>query len=1510
MKRFLQFFVITIVLILFKNSISAQVTYSASFQANAGNPGNLYNLTSDAPGTTGWTSCGLAGSLAANAWSPAVTLPFAFDFYGTPVTQFKVSANGLLTFDATVTGTPPNVNGNLPDASLPNNTICAMWDEFTSAPPLGANDIVYYRVFGTAPNRQLWVYWYSYEVGNPSLSFNYWAAVLEETTNKVYVIDTYGNTTPLLSTTVGVQLDATTATQYGINNIAQAGNGTALTDNDVWTFLPQTPCAGAPAPGNTLSSVTQSCSNFTLSLSNNNLGSGVTYQWQISSDGTNYSDISGATNSTYTTQQTATNYYQCVTTCSNGGASATSVPVMVFAGTYAQCLCIPASTGQASWVSAFSTTSGVSNFSYTSGAGAAGGYNDQFGNFIVSNYVGAVTNIAMTAGGPTCGFAVWIDWNNNAVFETTERVFNTTGYVTTTSGSFPVPLGTPNGSYRMRVVTDWNASNPANPCATITRGEFVDYTFNVVDAPSCLPPTALTTSSLTSTGVIVSWTEPTPVPDNGYQYIVSTTPGTPAVGATPTGTVAAGTTSVTLTGLTPNTTYYVFVASNCGSLTSTWSNSVTLYTGYCVPAPSSVDGTGITNVTFGTINNTTGAEPGNYGDYSAQSNDVPQTTTATVLITYSTGYTYDTKIWVDWNDDLDFNDVGEEVYVGTSLATNPTTLTATFLVPLTAPLGAHRMRIGGQDVGPAVPCYTGTWGCVEDYTLNVIAAPSCLSPTALSNSGVSTSGATISWTAPSPAPDNGYQYFVSTSASSPAAGATPTGTVAAGTTSVVLTGLNANTTYYVFVASVCGADVSPWSSSTSFYTGYCVPTTTFGCTDGDVIARVILNTLDNNSGTGCPSGNAGYSDYTGDPLLTTTLLPSTTYNCTVYAGQYSEGYAAWIDYNDDLIFDASERIGYSNGQVAGSGTVGVLGSSATFTVSLACNPPAGTHRLRVRAMYFENGINVTPCTNNSYGEVEDYLITIDPAPTCPSPGALTAANPTINSIDLSWPLGCSSASNYDFEYGPAGFTPGTGTIVNNAAATITGTNGAYTLSALTPNTAYDIYFRANCGGADFSVWSLYARDTTLCLNTSSSESATACGSYSWNGQTYSTSGVYTYVTNNQYGCDSTVTLSLTINAIPVINGVSASSICLGDSSLLIANNTDGGQVTWYENGISIGSGDTLEVSPLTTTTYEAISMLNNCFSDTSMVTLTVYSPDSSIVNASTCDTAYVWNNVFYTQSGTYTYLTQTINGCDSLVTLNLTLNNAVVSSVSDTACNSYVWNGQTYTQSGVYTFVGQTAEGCDSTVTLSLVINSGGGSYELVETCVFPYTWPLNGQTYTSPGLYFEYSTNEFGCDVYDSLNLVQLFAPTITATENGGVVTLDQTGTTYQWIDCATGADINGATSSSYTPTETGTYACFVTFADGCADTSNCVSVEVASLVDLGFNLTIQPNPSNGVFNISISENMESSYSITDGFGRLILEGEIKGTSGIIDLSKQETGIYYFKINSNNNKVFRIIKN
>ncbi|MGK4569305.1 GEVED domain-containing protein [Flavobacterium sp. 3HN19-14] len=207
----------------------------------------------------------------------------------------------------------------------------------------------------------------------------------------------------------------------------------------------------------------------------------------------------------------------------------------------------------------------------------------------------------------------------------------------------------------------------------------------------------------------------------------------------------------------------------------------------------------------------------------------------------------------------------------------------------------------------------------------------------------------------------------------------------------------------------------------------------------------------------------GYSDYTGNPLLTTELQAGSTYNCTVYAGQYTEGYAAWIDYNDDGVFDnTTEKIGNSTGQVTGSGTAGVLGSSAVFQIHLACNPAVGQHRLRVRAMYNVNGNLVTPCGNNSFGEVEDYLITITAPAACPQPSALGATAVTATSATLNWTIGCAETA-WEVVVQP------TGSGVPAGAGTPVATNSYPATFA--SGTSNEFYVRADCSGDGYSLWS-------------------------------------------------------------------------------------------------------------------------------------------------------------------------------------------------------------------------------------------------------------------------------------------------------------------------------------------------------------------------------------------------------------------------------------------------------
>ncbi len=210
--------------------------YIFSYNQDAGNPPGPNLETTDAT-TSGWTTL-MTGPQSANTWSPVVTIPFSFSFYGAPVTGFKASQNGLVTFNQATTMLPGD-NDVLPTTLLPDSTIAVLWDDFTASAPTGSGDNVIYQVFGTAPNRQLWIKWYSFEIGNPANSFSYFAVALEEGTNSIYVVDQYSSTSTS-TRSVGLQLNTSTFIE-ATNNYVVPGNGSSPTDNDYWAFTPPVP---------------------------------------------------------------------------------------------------------------------------------------------------------------------------------------------------------------------------------------------------------------------------------------------------------------------------------------------------------------------------------------------------------------------------------------------------------------------------------------------------------------------------------------------------------------------------------------------------------------------------------------------------------------------------------------------------------------------------------------------------------------------------------------------------------------------------------------------------------------------------------------------------------------------------------------------------------------------------------------------------------------------------------------------------------------------------------------------------------------------------------------------------------------------------------------------------------------------------------------------------------------------------------------------------------------------
>ncbi|MCA8913216.1 MAG: lamin tail domain-containing protein [Planctomycetes bacterium] len=211
--------------LLFSAGLAAQVTYTVTDNTTAGqNPGGL-NTQADNT-TTGWTQI-VAGPQTTNNWSATQTMPFTFEFYGNVVAGFRASSNGLVTFD-TVSSALPSANDNLPSVNLPDNTICVFWDDFTGT---SSGDDVDIQVFGTAGSQQLWIRWYSFKYGG--CSFAYFGVVLEEGTNKIYVMDEsyYSGS---VTSTVGVQRDNTEATQFGTNTLNWANTSSSSNTNNGW----------------------------------------------------------------------------------------------------------------------------------------------------------------------------------------------------------------------------------------------------------------------------------------------------------------------------------------------------------------------------------------------------------------------------------------------------------------------------------------------------------------------------------------------------------------------------------------------------------------------------------------------------------------------------------------------------------------------------------------------------------------------------------------------------------------------------------------------------------------------------------------------------------------------------------------------------------------------------------------------------------------------------------------------------------------------------------------------------------------------------------------------------------------------------------------------------------------------------------------------------------------------------------------------------------------------------
>src|SRR5690554_3580268 len=516
----------------------------------------------------------------------------------------------------------------------------------------------------------------------------------------------------------------------------------------------------------------------------------------------------------------------------------------------------------------------------------------------------------------------------------------------------------------------------------------------------------------------------------------------------------------------------------------TWS-SAHAQTTYCTPVYTSTSDYTSSITTVGAVTNisySASSQPtGGYADETAQVFESYETQTFDINTTY-VGGSNTMYIWVDWNNDLIF-DASELV---SSYSTN-TSQTISFTVPAGTAMGDYRMRIRSRFSTTAIDaCESTTYGSAVDFTLSIVAPPSCLAPGNLAVSTMTNQTADITWTPG----DSETDWNVSWGAP----GYTPgdgdeLGTGVSTSTSYQITGLNGTTSYDIYVQADCGGgDESFWAGPLTVTTLCDVFAAPFF---EDFNAGALPNCWDNLSSDPSTSAN-NFWKFTGTPGYGASSNGKT-------AGTY-----AWVDgsspFSDSImlitpLIDISaltvpalsfEWFG-NNTDNPGDHNPFVVsvhdGTQWHFIDSLDGDSPEWRERLYDLSPYAGNLIQVRFMVNNALlgstlAYYQDILlddVRIDEMPTCPKPIELDLVTISNQTADIEWTAGGTEAA-WNISWGAPGYTPGD----VDEVGTDNVTSPSYQITGLTGQTDYDIYVQADCGGGDESYWIGPLTVTTLC----------------------------------------------------------------------------------------------------------------------------------------------------------------------------------------------------------------------------------------------------------------------------------------------------------------------------------------------------------------------------------------------------------------------------------------------
>jgi GEVED domain/Secretion system C-terminal sorting domain len=758
-------------------------------------------------------------------------------------------------------------------------------------------------------------------------------------------------------------------------------------------------CPSAPNPGQTNATYTQVPVGGTTLLSLQNSSSvAATYQWQSGSSATGpWTNITGATSSTYNHTFTSSVWLRCVVTC---GTSANSLPIQINLGP-----CIATSTGGG--VGGFYGTIKSVTLNTLNHNGLTPLASPYFANYPTTTATttlqgGLSYNLTVNSGYyNTVG--AWFDWNNNSVYETTEYIAlgsSTALAYWNASALINVPTTVSNGQINMRIRTEFTAAlNPltaASACSTLTYGETRDYKISLTAAVIC--------NGVPNPGVIVS---NSPSVCSGTLFNLNSSQLSSGLGLNlqwqsavtaqgPWLDISGANLASLTTSLTQSTFYRLqTTCTNSGAVN--WSNVLeisivnnpcqcSVYPTYAALFTANEE---ISSVTVGSMSNTSlcssapqglGSTQNKYSNFtgivqgpiidlgSVVNFSFSQTSCGALL---SSNFF---QFYIDYNQDGDFLDANELVYNQNVTSVGNHTKTGTFVAPLTATPGLTRMRIVNVQGPLSATNYAHTnynFGETEDYCLTLVLPPPCQGTPAPGLTIASSSeifiGQSLGLSLQNQTTGLGlvYQWQQGLTVNGPWVDIL-------GQTSPTMTLTPNTSSWYQCVVQCTNTNLTAISTPTYVYVNpYCYPTYTNTTTSNCAISNVSISGTSLNNSSSAQVSSPYYTYYSN--INGVQLTAGQSYQLGISGGnQTNQLFAAWIDFNDNNLFEANEKI--ANSTVPTTTNL----QNVQFNYTLSCTALPGIHRMRLRAIQSTSVVSIDPCLNYIAGETEDYIVTILP----------------------------------------------------------------------------------------------------------------------------------------------------------------------------------------------------------------------------------------------------------------------------------------------------------------------------------------------------------------------------------------------------------------------------------------------------------------------------------------------------------------------------------------------------